>query len=117
VAYKNTREARVALAAAVPLLGEASRVLVVGVGPDIRPDDLADAVGYLGCHGVFAEPHRVPDGNDLGAAEVLMAIADQEDADCIVCGGYGHGRARELVFGGVTRELLSRARRPCLFAH
>mgnify|MGYP003944330745 CR=1 FL=1 len=35
----------------------------------------------------------------------------------IVCGAYGHSRAQEWIFGGVTRELLDHARVSCLMAH
>jgi nucleotide-binding universal stress UspA family protein len=35
----------------------------------------------------------------------------------IVAGGYGHSRARELIFGGVTRTLLHEMTVPVLFSH
>ena len=39
------------------------------------------------------------------------------DADMLVLGAYGHSRARELLFGGVTRELLAASSIPLLMAH
>ena len=45
------------------------------------------------------------------------AIVDQAadmDADLIVMGAYGHARLREIILGGVTRDLLKRAP-VCLF--
>ena len=38
-------------------------------------------------------------------------------ADLIVCGGYGHSRFGEWVFGGVTRSLLHQNERFVLFSH
>ena len=35
----------------------------------------------------------------------------------LVMGAYGHSRLRELVLGGVTRELLNHMTLPVLFSH
>jgi nucleotide-binding universal stress UspA family protein len=32
-------------------------------------------------------------------------------------GGFGHGRLREMVFGGFTQEILRAASVNCLIAH
>ncbi|MCB1470955.1 MAG: universal stress protein, partial [Rhizobiaceae bacterium] len=37
-------------------------------------------------------------------------------AELIVMGGYGHARLRQLIFGGVTRSMLSKAPVPVLMA-
>jgi nucleotide-binding universal stress UspA family protein len=50
-------------------------------------------------------------------AEKLMRVAEVDAADLIVCGAYGHSRASEWVFGGVTRDLLTHSRLCCLMAH
>jgi nucleotide-binding universal stress UspA family protein len=47
----------------------------------------------------------------------LLDEAVAADADLLVLGGYGHSRARELVLGGVTRELLIASNIPLLLAH
>jgi nucleotide-binding universal stress UspA family protein len=46
-----------------------------------------------------------------------MALARDCHAGLMVSGAYGHSRFRELVLGGVTRELLERAPVPVLLAH
>jgi nucleotide-binding universal stress UspA family protein len=70
---------------------------------------------YLARHGarvdVVVERTRVT----VGAA--LMGLADDCGAGLMVTGAYGHGRYREWMLGGVTRELLERARIPLLLAH
>jgi nucleotide-binding universal stress UspA family protein len=43
-----------------------------------------------------------------GAAQ-LIRIAQDERADLLVTGAYGHSRLGEWIFGGMTRELLATA--------
>ena len=38
-------------------------------------------------------------------------------AELIVVGAYGRSRLREMLLGGVTRELLTRSTVPLLMAH
>ena len=49
--------------------------------------------------------------------DVIIALAGACGAGLMVAGVYGHSRYREWVLGGVTRELLKRARIPLLIAH
>ena len=50
-------------------------------------------------HGISAEIEFVPSA--AGAAgKMLMATARSHDANLLLMGGYGHSRAREIVFGG-----------------
>jgi nucleotide-binding universal stress UspA family protein len=50
------------------------------------------------------------------AAE-LLHIVDEEKADLIVAGGYGHSRLGEWIFGGITRELLTASPVCCVLSH
>jgi nucleotide-binding universal stress UspA family protein len=62
-----------------------------------------------------AESHASPSiGDD---ASLLNAIAEEQGADVIVAGAYGHSRMREWVLGGVTRDLLLRAEHFSLLSH
>jgi nucleotide-binding universal stress UspA family protein len=47
----------------------------------------------------------------------LEALAKQEAADLIVAGAFGHGKLREWILGGVTRDLLGQSSRCQLMAH
>ena len=40
-----------------------------------------------------------------------------EGIDLLVMGAYGHSRARERVFGGVTRTMLESMTLPVLMSH
>jgi nucleotide-binding universal stress UspA family protein len=66
--------------------------------------------------------HRITVGSALAvhggdAGTELMRRANAENADLIVAGAYGHSRARELVFGGVTRTLIAEMTAPVLLSH
>ncbi|WP_147020078.1 universal stress protein, partial [Methylorubrum extorquens] len=52
-----------------------------------------------------------------GHSLALVDAAAEQAADLIVTGAYGHGRLREWVFGGVTRDLLAGAPVCCLMSH
>lgn len=54
---------------------------------------------------------------ELGAADILLNRAADAGADLLVAGGYGHSRARETIFGGVTRSLLRQLTLPLLIPH
>ena len=114
IGWKDTREARRAVADALPLLRAAEEVFVACVGSDGRGAN--DVCTYLGWHGVEASYVARPAATNSAAAE-LAHIAAQNAADLIVCGAYGHSRTREWMFGGVTRELLEHSRLCCLMAH
>ncbi|MEJ1975453.1 MAG: universal stress protein [Acetobacteraceae bacterium] len=54
---------------------------------------LADVVGWLERHGIAATSFASPSvGND---ADQLAAIAEEQGANVIVAGAYGHNRLRE----------------------
>lgn len=121
VAWNASREAARAVNDALPLLRSASLVTVLAVNPrhginghgDVPAADIAL---HLARHGVRAEAaHTV--AKDIPEGEALLSYAADIGADLIVCGAYGHSRARELVFGGVTRTLLGEMTVPVFMSH
>ena len=82
--------------------------------PEARTD-VADVVGWLKTHGVKAEPLAVAAKGDDAAQ--LSVIAQDQKADLVVAGAYGHSRLREWILGGVTRELLLHTGRCSLLSH
>ena len=119
VCWKDSREARRAVADALPILKASQAVDVVEFVGDheIEParSRLADIGDWLAGHGVEASCVATP----LSGAESahLAAIANDLEADLIVAGAFGHSRLREWAFGGVTRDLLVRAERCTLVSH
>jgi nucleotide-binding universal stress UspA family protein len=106
VAWKDTREARRAVADAVPLMAMANEVTVVAVDrnpADWISDGVRDVASFLARHGIKARIEILKsdeEGNRL--VDFLASVK----TDLVVSGAYGHSRMREWVFGGVTRSLL-----------
>ena len=119
VCWKDSREARRAIADALPLLEKMQRVDVVEiVGPaegEGARESLGEVADWLLSHRIEAncatEPARGAD------AAQLAGIARDLDADLIVAGAFGHSRLREWAFGGVTRNLVLSADRCVLASH
>ena len=120
VGWKDSREARRAVWDSLPMLRAADAVHVVEVA---GKDDVAtgvahvdDLVDHLKRHHVEVRG-EVRTQREAYAADELILAAEQHGADLIVVGGYGHTRLREWVLGGVTRDLLRRSPKCCLFSH
>ena len=75
-----------------------------------------DVARYLAGHRIttVAERVRPVDGTTVDS---ILRLAQDESADLIVAGAYGHSRLGEWVFGGVTQALLSQSPVCCLFSH
>lgn len=119
VAWKDIREARRAVLDALPLLKKADHVVVVEITAEEKLSGarmhLEDVVGWLKRHGIVAEALASSSiGDD---ATRLKAIVQEQGADLIVAGAYGHSRLRELVLGGMTGDLLLCADRCSLVSH
>src|SRR5436190_1642494 len=120
VAWKDTAEARRAVADALPMLRQATDVIIVEIVEDPATragafSRVGDVAAWLSRHGVSAST-LVPD--ECGeAGSQLERIASEVGAAMIIAGAYGHSRIREWIFGGVTRRLISPSRRCSLLSH
>ena len=119
VCWKDSREARRAVADALQFLKASQAVDVVELASEreIEPAQgrLADIGDWLHRHGVEANCFATP---LTGVESVhLAAIAEDLKADLVVAGAFGHGRLREWAFGGVTQDLLTRGGRCALVSH
>ncbi len=119
IAWDGGRAASRAVAAAMPLLSHADRVLILSgdrpaLGRASDPNRLAES---LACHGITAISHGVTaDGQHMST--VLMRSAVELGCDMLVMGAYGHSRLREMVLGGVTCGVLDApVDLPILMAH
>jgi len=121
VAWNASREATRAVNDALPLLLRAAVVTVVVINPS---DDIVSVHGedpgtdiavHLARHGVTAEVKCARDHKTESAT--LLSIAAEAAADLIVMGAYGHTRTRELILGGMTRDLLRQTAMPVLMSH
>jgi nucleotide-binding universal stress UspA family protein len=115
IAWNGSYEAANAARNAVSLLKLSSDVRVVRFieGEQAVPTQLLE---FLSRHGIHA---RLDDWvlDHEQVAELLTEYAKQKAASYVVIGGYGHSRAGEFLFGGVTRSLLKTCPLPLLVAH
>jgi len=117
VGWKEAPEASRALAAAIPLLEQAERVVLLAIAEEgaASKEALDDLARQLAWHGISPEVHITSDS--APARNQLQRVAAQLQADLLVVGGFGHGQFRERMFGGVTQALLDEAKIPVFMAH
>ncbi|HZH57175.1 universal stress protein [Yanghanlia caeni] len=120
VGWNATREARRAITDALPIITMADETTLLVVDPEKRDDrhgDLpgSDAALSLARHGARVQT-RSENSYGRRIEEVVLSVAEKEDADLIVMGAYSKPRRRQLLFGGVTRSMLSNIRYPLLIS-
>jgi nucleotide-binding universal stress UspA family protein len=116
VAWDGSAAAAAALAAAVPLLRLAERVIILEVGEQSADTSTDAAATYLSRHDVHARIERLPP-LEAGVARTIAIGVGRHRAGYLVMGGFGHHRLAEAVFGSVTRELLSYSPVPLFLMH
>jgi len=118
ICWDGSRVAARALHDAMPLLGQADALKVIAIDATTEPivPTPAKLVAYLAGLGLPATIISFA----AGRAEIqpsILSLAADENLDLLVMGGYGHSHLRELVLGGVTREMLRAMTVPTLMSH
>ena len=116
VAWDGGKQCAKATHDAMDILKEAEKVTVLSIAEDAKtliPE--ADICVKLARHGVNAEALTVTENGSIG--ETILKTADDINADLIVSGAWGHRRLRELIFGGVTKNLLSNQKHSVYLSH
>jgi nucleotide-binding universal stress UspA family protein len=117
LAWNGSFEAANAMRFVLPLLKQASAVHIVTV--EDKKETAFPSVAaskYLSRHGISTELHtQKSDSKSVGDA--LIASTQMLKASYLVMGAYGHSRAREYLFGGVTRHMLKDCPVPLFIAH
>lgn len=120
VAWNGSAESCTALRQSVPLLSDASNVILANVSEekDRQQFDFPSDEGarYLSRYGIACEILEISRGK-AKIADTLFASASERGCGLIVMGAYGHSRFAEFLFGGVTRRALSDPEMPILLAH
>ncbi|MEA3291893.1 MAG: universal stress protein [Pseudomonadota bacterium] len=121
VAWNGSHEATRAVHDALPLIESAKKVTVVVINPDKIPVNMDDLPGamisqHLARHDINVDLKTL-NVAEIGASEALLSLITDEGADLIVMGAYGHSRFRELVLGGMTRDILKHMTVPVLMSH
>jgi nucleotide-binding universal stress UspA family protein len=119
VAWDGSPEASRALRGALPLLAKSSSVTLVTIDGESEKDiDLPPTEGaeFLARHSIECEMADLP-LRGASVAEAIVREAALREASYLVMGAYGHARLLERIWGGVTRELLTRPPLPILACH
>lgn len=121
--WNASKESARALREAMPLLSRAETVVVLSSEPDDGDSSIArghphadELARFLESHGIETISSGISD-TDMSTTDAIIGQAAQMNADLIVMGAYGHTRLREIILGGVTRDLLKQAPVPLLLAH
>jgi nucleotide-binding universal stress UspA family protein len=106
-----------ALNMALPYLARAEEIEVFTIHhAPLEPDVNKELKDYLGLRGLTFTM-RLVDPGDRTPGQALLDVAGESMADILVMGGYGHSRMREVLFGGVTRHVVSHPRMPVFMVH
>ncbi len=119
IAWDGGREAARAVNDALPLLEKAEFVAVLVVNPSQGAhgeEPGADIALHLARHGIAVEAQHI-EVRDLSTGNALLSRLADEAIAPLVTGAYGHSRLREMVLGGVTREVFQQMTVPVLMSH
>jgi nucleotide-binding universal stress UspA family protein len=117
IAWNGSPQATRAVSAALDFLQAAAGVVILTVEEgEQRGPSAADLTVYLDAHGIGAEVETMQPSH-LPVAQALMLEANAGGADLLVMGAYTHSRLRELILGGVTRDILANLDMAVLMMH
>lgn len=121
IAWDGSREAARAIHDALPLLKLAGKATVLIARPEKLDADFGDLPGamiseHLARHDINVEVEVLRDGIQ-DTSEAILSYADAHHCDLIIMGAYGHSRWREIVLGGVTRDIMADMRIPVFMSH
>ena len=116
IAWNGSFEAANAVRSAIGLLQIAADVRVISYA-EVQTDKFPSfaLLDYLARHGISAELDVQEPESDIAAN--LVTYGRTLGASYLLIGGYGHSRAGEYLFGGITRELLRGCPLPLIMAH
>jgi nucleotide-binding universal stress UspA family protein len=117
IGWNASREARRAISDSMTFLVAAKSVTVLVIDPLGRPqygEEPASGIARnLARHGACVRVARMA-SDDAPIAQIILGYAVSSGSDLLVLGAYSHAGWRELLFGGVTRTLLTQMRVPVL---
>lgn len=114
--WNGSDQAVRALVAALPFLKQARETCVIAIG-DAHQESAETMRGYLRIHGIDARVRGVTGASTMAAGGQLLSAAQEERADLLVMGGYGHTPWREMLFGGATHQVVKSSLLPLIIAH
>src|SRR3979409_1844838 len=119
--WDGSRAAARAFNDAVPLLAKATQGdLLIGLNEKTSGDEKeirgVEIAKHLARHDVKVQIEIIPAADIDVTNTILSYVADISGA-LIVMGGYGHAKLREVILGGVTRDMLKSMTVPVFMSH
>ncbi|MFN4283987.1 MAG: universal stress protein [Alphaproteobacteria bacterium] len=120
ILWKTSRGAARAVNDALPLLTKAKEVCVLAINPEAGisgqgDNPAADVATHLSRHGIAATA-RSAKAERGSMGKTMRDIAVDFGADLIVMGAFGRARWREMILGGMTRNMLATMPVPILIS-
>jgi nucleotide-binding universal stress UspA family protein len=119
--WDGSRAAARAINDALPLLVKAATVdllIVLNEKTNSAPNVIrgAEIAKHLARHDVKVQITTVP-AADIDVTSAILSYVADISGTLIVMGGYGHAKLRELILGGVTRDMLNSMTVPVFMSH
>lgn len=120
IGWNASREACRAAFDSLPLLANASGVILAWINPEKKPDKAgklpgAELAAALARHDVPVTVKGI--ANRSRTAKAIVNMVDEHDIDLLVLGAYGHSRLQEQILGGVTEHILKNLPCPVLLSN
>ena len=116
-AWNGSTESARAISLAMPVLSGAEAIEVLSVEGAMVPGPTAlEIAESLKSHGLNVTGQHVKPGAK-SAGQTIVDRAQALGADLIVKGAYTQSRLRQMIFGGVTRDLILTSPIPVLFSY
>jgi nucleotide-binding universal stress UspA family protein len=121
IAWNGTREAARAVFDSLDLIGNAATVRAITlIENETQRADAegagASLIATLARHGIKAS-FEVTYAASGATGDALLSALSDADCDLFIMGGYSHSRFREMIFGGVSRDVLRETSIPTLVSH
>jgi nucleotide-binding universal stress UspA family protein len=119
--WDGSRAAARAVNDGLPLLVKATTVdllIVLNEKTNTAPNIVrgAEMAKHLARHDVKVQIVTLP-AADIDVTNAILSYVADNSATLIVMGGYGHAKLREVILGGVTRDMLRSMTVPVFMSH
>jgi nucleotide-binding universal stress UspA family protein len=119
--WDGSRAAARAINDGLPLLIKATTVdllIVLNEKTSTAPNIIrgAEMAKHLARHDVKVQIVTVP-AADIDVSNAILSYVADVSGTLIVMGGYGHAKLREVILGGVTRDMLKSMTVPVFMSH
>jgi nucleotide-binding universal stress UspA family protein len=119
--WDGSRAAARAINDGLPLLAKSGTVDLLIVLNEKTDNSLnvirgAGMATHLARHDVKVQIETIP-AADIDVTNAILSYVADNSGTLIVMGGYGHAKVREVILGGVTRDMLRSMTVPVFMSH